>query len=166
MIIYSDLNTDAYYEKARTFLADEFLDGRIEEITKDDIEDCVRQDLEDDWDNLIRGVLVGNIEKDKFVAIGTIGRWDRTYIGWTPLRDWRDFINLLDDCDYIEVEDRDGQVILTGIHHDGTNQYELMRFTKEGFDFYMEHDELSDKEMIDTLIERGYVVKPNITWEY
>lgn len=166
MIIYSSLNKDEYYEKVRDYLADEFLCGERDEITTDDIERAVQCEMDDDWYNLIEKVLINNIEQDKFVAVGFIGRWDGTYGGWTVLKDRHDFYNLIDDCAYIEVEDRDGRLLVTGIHHDGTNQYELYRFTDEGYNFYFENDELSNKETIDTLINKGYVVKPNITWEY
>lgn len=166
MIIYSNLHKKDYYEKARDYLADEFIHGERNEITYDDIEDFVQSEMDDDWYNLIGKCLATSIETNKYVALGFIGRWDGTYFGWSVLKSIVDFSKLLNDCDYVTVEDRDGRLFVTGIHHDGTNQYELMKFANDGYDYYLEHDELSNKEMIDTLINEGYVVKPNITWEY
>lgn len=166
MIIYSNINKEDYYDKARLMLADELTNKERDEITKDDIENYVQSDMDDDWYNFVEKCLIGNICADRFLALGSVGRWDGTYHGWAILNDGRDFYKLIEDCDYIEIEDRDGRILVTGVHHDGTNQYELMRFTKEGFDFYMDHEELSHKEMLDALVKNDGIVIPHITWEY
>ena len=133
MTIYDDLNLEPYEEKVRDYLADLFIDKQIEEITSGMIQDEIQAELEWDWENLIERNLFVDIEKNYFVCSGTLGLWDGTYDGGGVIKNSHDFYELLDG--YTIIEDKEGRLFVTSVHHDGTNQFELRRLTKEGREF-------------------------------
>ena len=46
---------------------------------------------------------------------------------------------------------KEGEMIVYDAHHDGTSRYEIRGLTKEGYDWYQEHKDASQKEIVERL---------------
>lgn len=132
MTIYDNYDVEIYREMAM----DDLSDLCIKNPTQEEIDKYIEINMANDWDNLIEGVLCDHIEAEKWIAYGSIRRWDGSYHGWKVLEDARDFFDLIQDCLYFRIDDEDGLIKIKCSHHDGTNYYTLKPLTKHGYDFY------------------------------
>lgn len=133
--IYNNYDVKPYLEKAKDLL---FGDG-IENPTEDELYDCAYNEMEDDWRIVTDMFLPQYLENNKYIAVGSVGRWDGNFGGWTILENMHDFYDLIDGCRYIEIKDDDGHLFIRCTHHDGTNSYELKELTYKGYNFYNYH---------------------------
>ena len=136
MTIYDNYDVEIYREMAM----DDLWEADVENPTEEQIEEYTRINMANDWENLIEGVLCDTIEEEKWIAYGSIKRWNGTYHRWEVLSDANDFFDLIQDCVYIRIDDEDGLIKIKCSHHDGTNYYTLKPLTKHGYNFYLEHD--------------------------
>lgn len=165
MAIYNDYNRDDYLEKVRDWLAEQFIHGDIDEITQGMIDDAIQGELDDDWYNYIEMNLINDIEQNYFVCSGTLGLWDGTYEGGGVLKNRKDFMSLLDG--YTIVDDDGGRLLVTSIHHDGTNQFELRRLTKLGREYCNECESVMERRLlVRDLWSDSFSEIPNMCWDY
>lgn len=127
---------DNRYEDAKSWLMEqqsEYLDEGEEPIEPSDEEiwEEVRFQEEQDWED-------ADYEMKKFfdgetvILRGSIGRWNGTSHGFNhgDFVDMRRF--LLEDCDYITLEDSRGHFEISGVHHDGRVYGEIRLLTDAG----------------------------------
>lgn len=85
--------------------------------------------------------------KGKWIAFGTVGRWNGLYNAGTIFDDFEKFFyRATEDCNYWKFYDENGHLYLTCSHHDGTCHYEIKELTDKGIQ-YLENweDNWNDK---------------------
>ena len=132
---------------------DEISDEKIweERYFQDEIDqETVKDELKDFF-------LKGN----KWIIIGTVGRWDGVYKAGTVFETFEDFFyKATRDCDYIHFYDENGHLYLRCSHHDGTCRYEIKEVTNKGIQ-YLENwednwDDKRSEEYVHTQIFKRY----------
>lgn len=165
MNIYNDFDKDGYLTDAREWLGEQFIQGDLDEITRDDIENEIQGRLDDDWYNYIERNLINDIEQNHFVCSGTLGLWDGTYDGGGVLKNRSDFFSLLDG--YTIIDDEDGRLFVTSIHHDGSNKFELRRLTDLGREYYEKYGDVFERRtLVKDLWSDKFSETPNVCWDY
>ena len=103
--------------------------------------------------------------KNKWILVGTVGRWDGVYKAGTIFETFDDFFyKATSDCHYIHFYDENGHLYLTCSHHDGTCCYEIKEVTDKGIQ-YLENweDNWNDKRSeayVHTQIFNRYSILP------
>ena len=98
---------------------------------------------------------------NKWILVGSVGRWDGIYRAGTIFDTFDDFFyKAADDCHYWHFYDENGHLYLTCSHHDGTCHYEIKEVTDKGQQ-YLENweDNWNDKrteEYVHTQIFNKY----------
>ena len=102
-----------------------------EEITEQMIWDWRYQINQDDWDDT--KYELEKFFKDKVVGFfGTVGTWHGRFAGGRIGEFWETYYKAIKDCDYIQIEDKNGHMYLRCSHHDGTNFFEIKEITERG----------------------------------
>ena len=73
---------------------------------------------------------------DKFLAVGTCGRWDGNFAGGFIFSTLNELMSHFKDCDYKKIWDENGHFYMKGSHHDGTDSVEIKRLTDKGCSYY------------------------------
>lgn len=77
------------------------------------------------------------------VAVGSLGLWDsRPSVGFTA-KDFKDAYGKImgRDCEMFRAWDENGRLLCEGIHHDGTNLFELRALDDDALDYLTDLDE-------------------------
>ena len=117
---------------------------------------------ESDWENAkeeLKEFFLNNGEK--WLLIGSVGRWDGVYPAGTVFETFEDFFyKATSDCDYIHFYDENGHLYLRCSHHDGTCHYEIRKITEQGIKFLERWEENWDdkrsEQYIHTQIMKRY----------
>lgn len=122
------------YEDAR-----ECLEDMNDDTSEDAVYNAARLICDQEMDFYLE-CLEQYFKKHSCLVLGSIGRWDGTYSGGQVVETYRDFIELLEDCDYIEIYDNNGYITVEGIHHDGRVQFTIKELTEAGENWYLNHE--------------------------
>ena len=111
---------------------------------------------------------------DVIVKLGTVGRWNGTFSGYSIIESGNIKDCLYTDCDYAEwYVDRDGEFRSRQIHHDGTNNFYYRKFKdgvsdEERSDFLdMVYNGKATQDDIDKVTEKlGRCICDVYGWDY
>ena len=114
-----------------------------------------------DWDNAKYELEKFFKNGNKWILVGSVGRWDGIYRAGTLFDTFDDFFyEAAQDCQYWKFYDENGHLYLTCSHHDGTCHYEIKEVTDEGQRYYENwEDNWDDKrteEYVHTQIFNKY----------
>ena len=95
--------------------------------------------------------------KGKWIAFGTVGRWDGLYNAGTIFDDFEKFFyRATEDCRYWKFYDENGHLYLTCSHHDGTCHYEIKEITNRGIEYFENWNDKRSEKYIHTQIINKY----------
>lgn len=155
--IYSMLHPEDYLESAM-----DYIEEYDEPEMLDKVDELADQLMHDDWENFYYPVLENYFKKHICIATGSIGRWDGALYGASVIESFRDFMDLLEDCWYIELFDNNGYLTVCGHHHDGDVLFTIRELNGNGINWYMEHKWTTDNvRYLDTNFCSG---RPQIDW--
>jgi len=155
--IYSMLDYKDYLEDAESYMEEYDEAGDINEIAS--------ALCHDDWQNFYYEVLKEYFKKHVCLAQGSIGRWDGTSYGGSVIENMGDFMDLLEDCWYIELYDDNGFLQVEGIHHDGRVGFRLRELNENGLNWYRDYAwDADDQKVLRYLGSNFCSGKTNIEW--
>lgn len=127
--IFNNYNVTERYEAARLDILEENPDA---EPADREIWERVTDMETLDWDDehaRLREFFAG----ERWLAMGSVGRWTGSHAAGTVFNDWDDFFHdATRDCDYWEIWDENGHFYVRCSHHDGTNNFEIKRLSRRG----------------------------------
>lgn len=96
----------------------------------------------------------------RYVANGTVGRWDGTFAGGTMIDSFDDLTDMFAKYDDITLYDEGGELVLTLFHHDGRDVFTIRELTDKGEAYYDSHpyDDVT-RHIAET---KGYTKKVNL----
>jgi len=141
-VLYDTTNHTERYDEARDFLfatrADEFdwkTDNDVpEKMIYDEMsfmQSLDYQYFQDKMNELIA--------QNTCIIMGTCGRWNGRVSCGRFIETFDEFVCFVEHLDEIKIVDKDGRLIISGYHHDGSDEYELKILTKKGFSFAEAH---------------------------
>ena len=161
-LIYSNRDIpEWYFDDAKDVLED-----MEEEITDEKVYNMARINCEYDLTEFYLPVLEKYFDSHKCVISGSIGRWNGRYSGGDVTTNYREFVDLLEDCGYIEIYEDDGCLNIVGYHHDGSVNLCIRELTDKGYEWYDQHSIChTGADCIHYLFDYNFNSrKPNIDW--
>lgn len=157
IILYTNQHSNEDYEEARE---------RAKEVYDDEVSDATLYDFmaEDDriyWDDFMYEVKLWdktNYPGSKVVLHGTCGTWRGSFAGGQIFDSLQEAIQkAVDDKDYITIKiESDGELLVEGVHHDGTNYWRIKAITAKGMDYLNRFDRsvynTHDRDTIEHLL--------------
>ena len=132
--LYDNLNYDfedykEYYQECY-----ELTDEEMEEISDNDIWDFISDRLAMDWDDLFANLSYSKNADTPCVITGSLGLWHgRPSIEPLACEDIESAIRkCANNMDYVIVKQVNGHIEVKGIHHDGTNNFEIHVLNDKG----------------------------------
>jgi hypothetical protein len=89
---------------------------------------------------------------------GTAGLWDGRAKGGAVIRNFNDLSRAWANVDYVKIFDNKGMFSIQGIHHDGTNCWDVKKLTKRGVAYLDRHEYDDPQTLHEKLWEKGYSV--------
>ena len=157
-VLYSNYYEDLMSEEEAREILEEM--GN-ENISEQDIYCLINEQNDLDWSDFINEFEKYLLDK-WYVATGTCGLWYGKVEVGKVIPGINTFMSLIQDCDYVRIVDIDGRLIVKCSHHDGTDCYELRELNDRGFDFYVNKENITNKEMCETLFKKYYSKRPRI----
>lgn len=157
-VLYSNYWEDLMSEEEAREILEEM--GH-ENISEEDIYCLINEQNDLAWSDFINEFEKYLLDK-WYIATGTCGLWNGEVKGGKVIPGINTFLNLLIDCNYVKISDIDGRLMIKCSHHDGTNYYELRELNDRGLDFYVKKEDITYKEMCETLFKKYYSKRPNI----
>lgn len=116
---------EEYAEKYGWTSPDEIPDERVwNEIDFQDHEHWC--DVKDELQSLF--------SENVYLLTGTCGRWNGPAQGGKFIRSVNDLLSCVQHLDCIRIYDKGGHLYIHGSHHDGSDDYELKRLTRKGYE--------------------------------
>ena len=132
--LYDNLNYDfedykEYYQECY-----ELTDEEMEEISDNDIWDFISDRLAMDWDDLFANLSYSKNADTPCVITGSLGLWyGRPSIEPLACEDIESAIRkCVNNMDYVIVKQVNGHIEVKGMHHDGTNNFEIHILNDKG----------------------------------
>lgn len=116
---------------------------------------------EDEYDNF-KYYASKNMKNKKYIILGKLGLWHGIVEVAAIETGYNAIVKCFSDCDHVTVEDKEGKLLVTAHHHDGTNNFELRELAFEGEE-KLEENNCPDMEFLNTLFFSNKFTKiPNI----
>ena len=166
IIIYDNTNHEERYDEAKDFL----FGTRAEDFDWQSIDDVPEKMIYDEMSFMesldfqyFQDKMCELMTKGTCIIMGTCQRWNGRKPCGTFLESFDDFLSFVDHLDYLTIKDRNGHLIIDGVHHDGNDSYELKILTKRGFS-YANHNEFAhSKELHEKIMNtRTYSKLPRL----
>lgn len=112
----------------------ELTDEDMEDVSETEIWDFINDSLEMEWNDLFANLEYSKFANTPCVITGTLGLWNgRPTIVPVVCQDIASAIRkCANKVDYIKVKQVNGHLEVTGIHHDGSNHFEIHLLNDKG----------------------------------
>ena len=104
-----------------------------------------------DWDDLMTNIKYDRNNNVDCVVTGSLGLWDGKHdidAKHFPTLD-RAINACISGCDYIIITENEGVIKIKGIHHDGTNNFEIHKLNDKGYDAHCDDEDLNNEIYFD-----------------
>jgi hypothetical protein len=104
-----------------------------------------------DWDDLMTNIKYDKNNNVDCVVVGSLGLWDGRHdidAKHFPTLD-RAINTCVSGCDYIIITENEGVINIKGIHHDGTNNFEIHKLNDKGYDAHCDDNDLNNTIYFD-----------------
>lgn len=130
----TDYDFDLYKESFQE--CRELTDVEMEDVTDDEIYSFISDSLEMDYDDFFSNLQFSKFMDTPCVVTGSLGLWHgRHSIIPETFSDIEDAIKkCVENMDYCSIKQVYGHLEVTGIHHDGSNTFEIHLLNKRGID--------------------------------
>ena len=157
IILYTNKQSNEDIEEARE---------RAKEVYDDEVSDAelwgfIADEERIYWDDFMYEVKLWdetNYPGSKVLLHGTCGTWRGSFEGGQIFDSLHEAIQkAVDDKDYITIKiESDGELLVEGVHHDGTNRWYIKSITAKGMDylnrFYRSVYNTRDRDTIEHLL--------------
>ena len=155
IVIYDSFYTYEKEEQARESLFENYACEEGWNTTEDIPYERVSSEIyfqdSDSWEELQDG-LKTLLEHNYGLLTGYCGTWRGNMAGGKFIHTVDDLLSVIRHLDYIRIVDRNGHLIITGWHHDGSDEYELKLLTKKGYKYAKCNYFAKDRELHNTIM--------------
>lgn len=111
-----------------------------EEVTDDFVYNHMYSIQECAWDDIY--YYLGILADEEYLAVaGTLGLWNRQPSVAKIIDDKQTLRRFLSGYDDIRIVDDNGRLFIDGLHHDGTNSFEIKVLTSKGIDYLIRQND-------------------------
>jgi len=158
IILYTNKHSNKYIEEARE-RANEVYDDEVSDAT---LWDFIAEEDQIHWDDFMYEVKhwdKTNYPGSNVVLHGTCGTWRGSFKGGQIFDSLEEAIRkAVDNKDYITIKiESNGELLVEGVHHDGTNYWYIKAITAKGMEYLNRFDRIfyntHDRDTIDHLLD-------------
>lgn len=145
MTLYNnyDINYTEWFEEFNDYCEDNGIDHTQYDEDSEFFHNWVYDTLSMEWDDLMSNIKYDKNNNVDCIVVGSLGLWDgRHHIDPKHFPTLERAINAcISGCDYIIITENDGVINIKGIHHDGTNQFNIYKLNEQGLEVDLDYDE-------------------------
>lgn len=119
------------------------------------IYDSNNEASEYDWDDF-KYDFSKLLKQDSYIITGYFGSWRGNLASGTFIHDINDLINVLQHLDYIQIKDSNGHLMVTGSHHDGSDNYEIKRLTNKGYELASKNNFAKNRKLHNAITNNNF----------
>ena len=145
MTLYNnyDINYTEWFEEFKDYCEDNGIDHTQYNEDSEFFHNWVYDTLSMEWDDLMSNIKYDKNNNVNCIVVGSLGLWDGRHD-----IDPKHFPTLekaiyacISGCDYIIITENEGVINIKGIHHDGTNQFNIHKLNEQGLEVDLDYDE-------------------------
>lgn len=144
MTLYNnyDINYTEWFEEFKDYCECNDIDHTQYDEDSQFFLDWIYDTLSMEWDDLMANIRCSNANT-ACVVNGSLGLWDgRHDIDIKQFPTLEKAINAcISGCDYIIITENEGVINIKGIHHDGTNHFNIYKLNEQGLEVDLDYDE-------------------------
>lgn len=147
-----DINYTEWFDSFKEYCMDNDIDHTQYDEDSERFHNWIYDMLSMDWDDLMTNIKYDKNNNVDCVVTGSLGLWDgRHDITARHFSTLEKAINTcVSGCDYIIITENEGAINIKGIHHDGTNNFEIHKLNAKGYDAHCENDnDLNNEAFFD-----------------
>lgn len=147
-----NINYTEWFEGFKEYCVDNDIDHTQYNEDSEYFHNWIYDILSMDWDDLMCNIKYDKNNNVDCVVTGSLGLWDgRHDIGTKHFPTLDRAINAcVSGCDYIIITENEGVINIKGIHHDGTNCFEIHKLNAKGYDAHCEsNNDLNNDKYFD-----------------
>lgn len=146
-----NINYTEWFEAFKEYCMDNDIDHTQYNEDSERFINWLYDSLSMDWDDLMTNIKHDKNNNVDCIVVGSLGLWDGRHDIDTkhfPTLD-RAIVACVSGCDYITITENEGIVNIKGIHHDGTNNFEIHKLNAKGYDAHCEDKDLNNEKYFD-----------------
>lgn len=146
-----DINYTEWFEAFKEYCMDNDIDHTQYNEDSERFLNWLYDSLSMDWDDLMTNIKYDKDNNVDCVVTGSLGLWNgRHDIDAKHFPTLDKAINAcVSGCDCIIIAENEGVINIKGIHHDGTNYFEIHKLNEKGYDAHCDDKELNDEKYFD-----------------
>lgn len=146
-----NINYTEWFEEFKGYCMDKDIDHTQYNEDSERFLNWLYDTLSMDWDDLMTNIKCDRNNNVDCVVVGSLGLWDGRHnidAKHFPTLD-RAINACISGCDYIIITENEGVISIKGIHHDGTNNFEIHKLNDKGYDAYCDDQDLNNEIYFD-----------------
>jgi hypothetical protein len=146
-----NINYTEWFEAFKEYCMDNDIDHTQYNEESERFINWLYDSLSMDWDDLMTNIKHDKDNNVDCIVTGSLGLWDGRHdidAKHFPTLD-RAIVACVSGCDYITITENEGIVNIKGIHHDGTNNFEIHKLNAKGYDAHCEDKDLNNEKYFD-----------------
>jgi hypothetical protein len=146
-----NINYTEWFEVFKEYCMDNDIDHTQYNEDSERFINWLYDSLSMDWDDLMTNIKYDKNNNVDCVVTGSLGLWDGRHDIDTkhfPTLD-RAINACISGCDYIIITENEGVINIKGIHHDGTNNFEIHKLNDKGYDAHCDDKDLNNEIYFD-----------------
>lgn len=146
-----NINYTEWFEAFKEYCMDNDIDHTQYDEDSERFINWLYDSLSMDWDDLITNIKYDKNNNVDCVVTGSLGLWDgRHDIDAKHFPTLDKAINAcVSGCDCIIIAENEGVIDIKGIHHDGTNNFEIHKLNDKGYDAHCDDEDLNNEKYFD-----------------
>ena len=146
-----NINHTEWFEVFKEYCMDNDIDHTQYDEDSERFLNWLYDSLSMDWDDLMSNIKYDKNNNVDCVVTGSLGLWDGRHeidAKHFPTLD-RAIVACISGCDYIIITENEGVINIKGIHHDGTNNFEIHKLNDKGYDAHCDDKDLNNEKYFD-----------------
>lgn len=144
----NDVNYTEWFEEFKEWCEWNDIDHTQYDEYSNYFHEWVYDTLSMDWDDMMANIKYDKDNNVDCVVVGTLGLWDGKHnidAKYFPTLE-KAIYACISDCDYITINNDNGVIEVIGVHHDGSNYFQIHKLNDNGYDAYCDDEEDLNKE--------------------
>lgn len=146
-----NINYTEWFEAFKEYCMDNDIDHTQYNEESERFLNWLYDSLSMDWDDLMTNIKHDKNNNVDCIVVGSLGLWDGRHdidAKHFPTLD-RAIVACISGCDYIDITENEGVIYIKGIHHDGTNNFEIHKLNAKGYDAHCDDKDLNNTIYFD-----------------
>lgn len=146
-----DINYTEWFESFKEYCMDNDIDHTQYNEDSEYFHNWIYDTLSMEWEDMMSNIKYDKHNNVDCVVVGSLGLWDGRHdidAKHFPTLD-RAIKACISGCDYVIITENEGVINIKGIHHDGTNNFEIHKLNAKGYDAHCEDKDLNNEKYFD-----------------